>query len=91
MHVDEVAARLHELGAALEGRAGARAAYTTDGLTPGERRVGVLALEDDARFLHSLAEQLEKHQAHEYDGMTPPVEADLAVAIAAVCMEGKDR
>ena len=91
MYVEEVTARLHELGEVTERRARERARYVTDGLTIEQRRVGVLALEDDARFLHSLGEQLEKYSTHDYDGTTPPVEADLAAAIAAVCMEVKDR
>lgn len=61
MEVLEVVARLHELGEVGERRARQRAADTTDGLTPDQRRVGVAALEDDARFLHSLAEQLERN------------------------------
>lgn len=56
----ELVARLHELGEAIERRAEQRAQYTADGLTPEQRHVGVLALGDDARFLHSLAEAIEQ-------------------------------
>lgn len=102
MHVEEVIARLHELAEPIERRAAAlqaendrTARFPTGWMQRHVRRqreIGIKALGYDARFLHSLAEQLEElGRGAEYSDGPPPHNADLAIAIAYVCSKVEDR
>jgi hypothetical protein len=85
MEVLEVTSRLHELGDAKLKRARQVEANSTDGQTIENRRIGVAALEDDARFCHSLADVLEGRAID-------PAHSETAKQIVeSICGEVKDR
>lgn len=66
MTIFEVVERLRRHADAADQRARVRAANTVDGRTPAQRRMIVNTLERDARFLRSLADELQRHGLEGY-------------------------